>query len=250
MSVSSTLAPKKADPDNTNPDTTSPQQPKRFSFKQGAVLWIVLALIPIVAVLAFAILQPVKVRPRIGLAPGYAFADTNGAQVTSEDMRGKLVFYNFTYANCSEPCLQTTKNMAGIQDLVSGMDTGGLPVEFVTFSFDPERDTPDRLRELAGEVGADTSNWRFVTGPPERLKNVIGGGFGIFYQPDGADGFTFVPTIVMVDGNGIMRGIYKREMPDMETVARDVQLLATEVKNSTGPGKLVYEAAHLFLCYP
>ena len=250
MSVSSTLTPERAKPDNAGPDHASPQQPRRFPFKQGAVLWIALALIPIVAVLAFAILQPVKVRPRMGLAPGYAFTDMTGAEVTSEDMRGKLVFYNFTYAGCGEGCPQTTQTMAEIQKLVAGLDTGGLPVEFVTISFDPERDTPQRLEELAVAVGADTSNWRFVTGPPERLKNVIGGGFNVFYQPDGAGGFTFDPTIIMVDGNGIVRGVYERTMPDMTTMARDVGLLATEVKNSTGPGKLVYEAAHLFLCYP
>ena len=250
MSVFSTLAPKKPSPDNASPDKTNPEQPKRFSFKQPAVLWAILALIPIVAVLAFATLQPVKVRPRMGLAPGYAFTDMNGAQLTSEDMRGKLVFYNFTYANCSDTCPQTTKTVAEAQNLLREMDTGGLPVEFVTISFDPERDTPERLRQLAVDVGADTSNWHFVTGSAERLKNVIGGGFSVFYQPDGAGGFTFDPTLVMVDGNGIVRGVYKRTMPDMETLQRDVNLLATEVKNSSGPGKLVYEAAHLFLCYP
>ena len=79
---------------------------------------------------------------------------------------------------------------------------------------------------------------------------MIGGGFRVYYQPDGAGGFTFDPTIVMVDGNGIVRAIYERELPDMQTVARDVQLVVAEVKNSEGPGKLVYEAAHLFLCYP
>jgi hypothetical protein len=171
MSVSSTLAPKKTSPDNAGPDKASPQQPKRFSFKQPAVLWVILALIPIVAVLAFAILQPVKVRPRMGLAPGYAFTDMNGAQLTSEDMRGKLVFYDFTYADCSDPCPQTATTMAAVQKLMRGMDTGGLPVELVTISFDPERDTPERLRQFAAEMGADTSNWHFVTGPAEQAAS-------------------------------------------------------------------------------
>lgn len=165
-------------------------------------------------------------------------------------MRGKLVFYNFTYSDCSDPCPQTSETMAEVQELVRGMDTGGLPVEFVTVSFDPERDTPERQRQFAAEIGADTDSWHFVTGPPDRLKNVIGGGFHVFYEPDGAGGFTFDPTIVLVDGNGIMRGIYERTMPDVATVERDLKLLLAEVQNSTGPGKLVYEAAHLFLCYP
>jgi protein SCO1/2 len=209
-----------------------------------------LALIPILAIVVFATLQPVKVRPRMGLAPGYAFTDTAGAQVTSEDLRGKLVFYNFTYANCTDPCVQTAQTMAEIQKLVQGMDLGGLPVEFVTISFDPQRDTPERLQALATDVGADLENWRFVTGPPERLKNVIGGGFRVYYQEDGAGGFNFDPTLVMVDGNGLIRGVYERTMPDMATVERDLKLLLSEVQNSSGPGKLVYEAAHLFLCYP
>jgi protein SCO1/2 len=229
----------------------SPQRvPRRFPLPQGSVLWVVLALVPIVAVLAFAILQPVKVRPRIGLAPGYAFTEMRGAQLTSEDMRGKLVFYNFTYAGCQAPCVQTSTTMAQVQELVKNVDVGGLPVEFVTVSIDPQRDTPARLQEFAAEIGADTSNWHFVTGPEERLKNVIGGGFRMFYEPDGAGGYKLDPTMIMVDGNSIMRAIYERSMPDMATVQRDLELLATEVKNSSGPGKLVYEAAHLFLCYP
>ncbi len=56
--------------------------------------------------------------------------------------------------------------------------------------------------------------------------------------------------MVMVDGNGIMRAIYKRNLPDIQTVERDLMLVVAEVTNSEGPGKLVYEAAHLFLCYP
>lgn len=240
MGVSSTLAPKQA----------NPRQPRRGAWRQPAVLWVALALLPIIAVLAFAILQPVKVRPRMGLAPGYVFTDMNGAQLTSEDMRGKLVFYNFTYAGCREPCVQTTATMAEVQKLVQGMDMGGVPVEFVTMSFDPQRDTPERLQELAAAAGAEPGNWRFVTGPPERLKNVIGGGFRVFYQEDGAGGFTFDPTMVMVDGNGLVRAVYERAMPDMATVERDLKLLLSEVQNSSGPGKLVYEAAHLFLCYP
>lgn len=251
MSISSTVSSSNREPNRD-----------RTLSRRATILWIAAAIIPIVAVIAFAILQPVKVRPRIGLAPGYAFTDQNGLQLTSEDVRGKLTFYNFTYANCSDPCPQTTATMAQIHSLVEGLDMQGVPVQFVTISFDPDRDTPEALAAYAAQIDPALneagSNWRFVTGPAERLKNVIGGGFGVYYQPStGADAaalesgdFTFDPTIIMVDGNGIMRAIYERDLPDMQTVERDVKLVVAEVKNSEGPGKLVYEAAHLFLCYP
>jgi protein SCO1/2 len=244
MGVSSTLAPDRAD---------KPNKPHGFSWKNPAVLWVALAAIPVIAIVVFAVLQPVKVRPRIGLAPGYIFTDMNGATLTNEDMRGKLVFYNFTYTDCADPCPQTIDTMREVKELVEGMDTGGLPVEFVTISFDPQRDTPEQLRRYTdqmAESGADLSNWHFVTGPPDRLKNVIGGGFRVFYEPQASGDFTFDPAMVLVDGNGIMRAIYERQMPDMATVERDLNLLLAEVHNSEGPGKLVYEAAHLFLCYP
>jgi protein SCO1/2 len=144
--------------------------------------------------------------------------------------------------------------MAQIRSLLGQLDTGDIPIELVTISFDPDRDTPEALQQYAAqidpEINAAGSNWRFVTGPAERLKNVIGGGFGVYYQADEAGGFTFDPAIVMVDGNGIMRAIYERDLPDLQTIERDLMLVVTEVKNSEGPGKLVYEAAHLFLCYP
>lgn len=234
--------------------TLTPPKDERKSSQRSTVLWVIAAIIPIVAIVAFGVFQPVKVRPRIGLAPGYAFTNQNGAQLTSEDMRGKLVFYSFTYTGCQKDCPQTTETMAAIRSLSQKMDTAGLPVQFVTISFDPERDTPDALRQYAAQIdpalNAEESSWHFVTGSAERVKNVVGGGFHVFYQPNGQGGFTFDPTIVMVDGNGIIRAIYERTMPDMQTVERDLKLLVNEVKNSEGPGKLVYEAAHLFLCYP
>jgi protein SCO1/2 len=144
--------------------------------------------------------------------------------------------------------------MGQIRALVEQLDTGDIPVELVTISFDPERDTPEVLRQYAAQIdpalNEPGSNWRFVSGPAERLKNVIGGGFGVYYQPDAGGGFAFDPAIVMVDGNGIMRAIYERDLPDIQTIERDLMLVIAEIKNSEGPGKLVYEAAHLFLCYP
>ena len=215
-----------------------------------AVLWTLLALIPVVAVVAFAVLQPVKVRPRMGLAPGYLFDQMTGERLTNEDMRGRLVFYDFTYTTCGDACPPTGASMRAIQQLVTQVDTAGLPVEFVTVAFDPERDTPVALQAYASSLNADLANWHFVTGDPARLKNVIGGGFGIYYQPDDGGGYTYDPAIVLVDGNGIIRAEYKGGTPDPAEVTRDLDLLVTEIRNSDGPGSLVYEAAHLFLCYP
>ncbi|MBW7884656.1 MAG: SCO family protein [Caldilineaceae bacterium] len=215
-----------------------------------AVLWSMLLLIPLLAVFLFALFQPVKVRPRIGLAPGFLFTDQQGDRLTNEDLRGKLVFYNFTYTSCGERCQPLSATMHSIQELVAGLDTAGVPVELVTITFDAERDTPEQLKKYATQIGANTRNWHFLTGPAERLKNVIGGGFGVYYTQEEDGSFLFDPMFVLVDGNGIVRAQYKTAAPELGTIQRDLELIVTEIRNSQGAGKLVYEAAHLFLCYP
>jgi protein SCO1/2 len=214
-------------------------------------------ILPIVGVLlvagvfAFAIFQPIKVLPRMRLAPGFTLVDQNGQRLTSEDMRGTVVLYNFLYTGCGDECDRMNATMQEVQQRLSGMDLGGLPVEFVTISFDPANDTPEALQRYAESLGADTSQWRFATGDEARLKQLIGGGFEAYYAPDGAGGFQFDPTFVLVDGWGIIRGKYRYQVqvPDADRILRHIGVLAEEVQKATGPNKLIYEAAHLFLCY-
>ena len=205
---------------------------------------------PLIALLAFVLIQPIKVLPRISLAPGFALTDQDGNRLTNEDLRGSLTLYTFTYTNCGDGCAQTGPGMKAVQEAVAAVDTGGIPVQLVTISFDPERDSPEVLRQYADALGADTSNWHFVTGEPTRLKNVIGRGFSTFYEQRADGSFEFYPTFVLVDGWGIMRAKYRTDAPDTEIVQRDLQLLTKEIRNSKGASKFAYEAAHLFLCYP
>jgi len=212
-------------------------------------LWLALLAIPLVAIVLFAVLQPVKVVPRIGLAPGFIFTDMNGERLSNEDLRGKMVIYNFTTTACEAPCIDTSPTMQQLQEMVQRIDTRGIPVAMVTMLLDAEQATPERMRAYAEQVGADPAIWHIVTGAPERLKQVVGGGFELYYEQKDNGVFEFAPMTALVDGNGILRVQYKRDAPDVDFVERDLQLMIDEVQNSAGAGGLVYEAAHLFACY-
>lgn len=204
----------------------------------------------VAGILWFAIDQPIQVLPRITLAPGYALTDQLGETHTSEDQRGKFTLYTFGYSHCSTPCVQTSESLAAVQKMLPEVDTNGIAVELVTISFDPTRDTPQQLQAFAASLGADAERWHLITGDEEKLKTVIGGGFGAYFHDNGDGSFAFDPLFVMVDGNGIIRSRYRTPALNVEIIARDLRLMATEVKNSKGAAKLAYEAAHLFLCYP
>lgn len=211
----------------------------------------ILALL-LVGLLAFVIFQPIKVLPRIRLAPGFALTAQDGGSISNEDLRGQFVLYNFTYTHCRPAgCPDTDQVAREVYERLGEAKTDNIPVTLVTMSFDPARDTPGVLRAYAQTMGADPERWRFVTGDAERLKTIIGGGFEVFYeaQPDGS--FKFTPTMVLVDGWGIIRAIYRptTNPPDASRILKHFGVLAQEVRNSKGVAKLGYEAAHLFLCY-
>lgn len=217
-------------------------------------LWYIVLALPFLAMLAFATFKPILVLPRMALAPGFLLTDQNGVQLTNEDLRGRIVLYNFTYTSCIAPCSETGAVMNAVQAQLPNMATRGLPVALVTLFFDPDRDNATQLRSYAEHFGADPAIWRLATGEAMPLKYIIGGGFGVYYQantaPDTKGDFTFEPTFVLVDGAGIVRAKYRTATPDLAILQRDIELVAKEAAESTGAGRLVYEAAHLFVCYP
>jgi len=204
----------------------------------------------VVGLLAFIILRPIQVLPRIMLAPGFIVLDQDAQPLTSEDLRGAITLYNFSYAACRQPCPDTLAVMQLVRERLSEVDTLGVPVRLLTLSVDPAHDTPAVLRALGKRYAADFKQWQFATAEAERLKHLVGGGFGVYYQaqPDGM--IRLDPALMLVDGNGLLRAEYRTGSPNPDIILRDIRLLAVEAVNSAGPGRLAYEAAHLFVCYP
>lgn len=206
----------------------------------------------IAAAVAFAVFEPIQVLPRIRIAPGYLLVNQNAETITSEDARGSIVLYNFTYSGCGEDCAEMQATMQEVQGRLDEVDTGDTEVEFITISIDPERDTPETLRAYATELGADTEQWQFASGDPVHLENVVKAGFEVYYQQNSDGDFTLAPVFILVDGWGVIRGEYRYQTnaSDADKIVRHLDVLAEEVRNSHGAASLAYEAAHFFLCYP
>jgi protein SCO1/2 len=204
----------------------------------------------ITAVMGFAIFQPIKVLPRLTLAPGYSFVNQEGKRFTSESLRGSLVLYTFSHSQCTSPCILTSATLASLRSELTDVPTGDIPLQFVTIFVNPEQTTPTALQAQADRLGVYTNDWHLVTGDSAQLKHVIGSGFSTYYAQDANGSFTVDPVFVLVDGWGIIRAVYRTAAPDVAIIKRDLRLVAQEVLKSTGVNRVAYEAAHLFLCYP
>jgi protein SCO1/2 len=202
------------------------------------------------ATLWFTIARPVKVVPRIKPLPAFVLADQYGLPLSSNDLLGRLVVINFTYTGCGEDCAAQRQGLVALREALRQDGRLGRQVIFLTVSFDPERDTPEALQVYAAQLGADRQTWRFVTGDAGELKALIGGDLGIYYgKPDASGRIKHEQNVILVDSNGLFRARYKGEALEQAKILRDIGMV-TEELGSTGMQRQIYEASHLFLCYP
>jgi cytochrome oxidase Cu insertion factor (SCO1/SenC/PrrC family) len=84
-------------------------------------------------------------------------------------LAGKVVVVNFIYTSCPDACPLETAKLAEVYRLLDGRV--GRDVFFYSISIDPERDTPDVLREYAARHQTGPG-WLFLTGAAEDIALV------------------------------------------------------------------------------
>jgi protein SCO1/2 len=192
-----------------------------------AVLTLILALLtsPTLVLAHEAGDQEEERLPTIGAAPDFALTSQDGAEVTLESLRGKVIAVAFIYTWCPDVCPMLTDKMARVQDEL-GPDFG-TRIAFVSITVDPERDTPEVLKEYAEAFDADPVGWSFLTGTPAAVREVAHGyGVGVVPGPDGQVDHTLLTTLV--DRHGTMRVQYLGYRFDPEEFRHDLLDLVNE----------------------
>lgn len=96
--------------------------------------------------------------------------DQQGLEFSQQQLRGNLSVVNFFFTSCPEACpTQMRKLRALYQKLPT---VYGKPVNFVSFSVDPARDTQEVLANYAAKLQVDAASWRLVTGDPAALSSI------------------------------------------------------------------------------
>lgn len=93
----------------------------------------------------------------------FEYKNQDGEMVSSEDLKGTFWVADFIFTNCPTACPPMTANMSKLQ---SELKEAGLEdqVHFISFSIDPNHDTPKVLKNYAQKFDADFSNWDLLTG--------------------------------------------------------------------------------------
>ena len=163
--------------------------------------------------------------PKIAPAPEFSLTSQDGGRVTLADLRGKVVAVTFIYTLCTSTCPVLTPTMSFVQDQLG--PNFGTKIAFVSITVDPERDTPQVLKEYAQAFGANLAGWAFLTGPPDAIQDVTHR-YGVFASKaaNGDVDHTFLTSIV--DPRGILRVQYVGVRFDPDEFRRDLLSLLQE----------------------
>lgn len=99
--------------------------------------------------------------------------DQNGQTVRffEDALKDKVVVINFVFTNCEGACPLMTHKLTLVRDQLEA--SIGDPVQFVSLSIDPARDTPTAMKAFAAKHDADHEGWLWLTGDAENLANII-----------------------------------------------------------------------------
>jgi protein SCO1/2 len=149
-----------------------------------------------------------------GSVPGFQLTNQDGRSFGSADLAGKIWIADFIFTSCPGPCPIVSTRMGELRRPLEKSD-----VHLISFSVDPEKDTPEVLRGYAGKLNAKSGRWDFLTGPKSAIYDLCKNGFNLAVS-DGSEeaGIPVHSTrFVLIDRHGVIRGYYDALAPEAVT---------------------------------
>lgn len=190
---------------------------------------IVVAFIAVLAAVCSCSKHPEPL-PVIGVVPDFKLIDEQGKPIGNADLRGRIWVADFIFTQCAGPCPRMSKRMAELQNFVASAPN----VRLVSFSVDPERDSPRILKAYGKTYGAKPGLWHFITGNEKAIHELATKGFKLSVE-SATDTTPILHStyFMLVDSQGRIRGAFDGDDPAAYQRLKDaIQQLLTEKDSS------------------
>ncbi len=152
---------------------------------------------------------------RFGDVPDFTFEDSRGGTLSKADLLGSPWIAVPFFLRCTGPCPSITRDIrARLHDQLEGTS-----IRIVSFSIDPEIDTPEELRAYAESIDADPERWLFVRSETEAAMHAfIKDGLMVPLQrnegeADAGQAITHGTRMPVIDAEGKIAGLYELRDP-------------------------------------
>ncbi len=142
--------------------------------------------------------------------PDFNLTNQEGKKFSFKDYRGKALAVTFIYRECPLPefCIKMSRHFSDMANQIAADPEGKKKVRLLSISFDPERDTPEKLKQYGlGYLGKDAKDdftvWQLAVGPDKDVR-AIADFFGLRYETDETDktqiNHSLVTAVIGPDG--------------------------------------------------
>jgi protein SCO1/2 len=208
-------------------------QPKVLDSRPGTlgrllsrpVVWVVAVVLLFVLPLASSLARELpKPPPKLLQLPSFQLTSEKNTAFGSEDLRGKVWVASFVFTSCPSVCPALMERLQKVQHRSRN---AGAAVRLVTFTVDPETDTPERLAAYARRFKASPYRWTFLTGDLGVIEKTVVKGFKLAMGRDAENLFQIFHSerFVLVDGDGFIRGYYEATDEGIDKLMSDMSLV-------------------------
>ena len=140
---------------------------------------------------------------------------------------GKVQVVDFFFTSCPTICPQMTTHLKLVEEAYAEDDE----VAIISYSIDPEKDTPQRLKAYAQEYDIDDSKWALLTGSQEEVLE-LAKDYKVRAFDDSTEeerNLIHDGTFVLIDGQHRIRGYYDGlDQLDTQRLIDDIAKLLKE----------------------
>ena len=148
----------------------------------------------------------IKINGKPKKIPDFAFLNQDSLLVTNHDLKGKVYVLDFFFTSCPTICPKMTKNLSYLENKFKNNPDFGI----ASFTIDPEKDTPKRLKQYAQNYKITDPDWHLLTGDREDIYDLANRGFNIYAAevPSVPGGFEHNGFFALIDKEGYIRSSY------------------------------------------
>jgi len=180
------------------------------------------------AMIKYTDFEEVKL-PVLNTVQPFEFLRQDSAMVAQTDVRNRVYLAEYFFTTCKGICPKMNKNMKIIYEQFKS-DSNFL---IVSHTVNPDTDSLPVLRHYADSLGANVSNWWFLTGSKEKLYKTARESY-LLDDPKNSsknidEQFLHTQFFTLVDRQGRVRGVYdgiKKE--EVDQLMADIQTLIKE----------------------
>ncbi|MFT4660443.1 MAG: protein SCO1/2 [Ulvibacter sp.] len=161
----------------------------------------------------------------------FKFTNQNGETITEKDYEGHIYVADFFFTTCPTICPVMTKQMNQLIWQLDGKP--GDDIRYLSFTVDPEFDTPEVLHAYAKKNEVNGNIWNMVTGEKDKIYQLGVNSFKLSTQEDvlAPGGFLHSNLFVLIDEEKHIRGYYDgTNSEQVRILGADIKKLVSEKK--------------------